>query len=85
MESHTVIHFKKDCISCGACAAISPEFWEMDEQGLAQLKGSTEVGDHWEKAVTTLDEKAAHDDASSVCPVNIIHVKKMEKELEKTA
>ncbi|MEK6901732.1 MAG: ferredoxin [Nanoarchaeota archaeon] len=85
MDSHTVIHFKKDCISCGACAAISPELWEMDEQGLAQLRGSKEVGDHWEKVITTIDEKAAHDDAASVCPVNIIHVKKMEKEIEKTA
>jgi len=35
-----VIHRKQECISCGACAAISPEFWEMDEEALAQLKNS---------------------------------------------
>ena len=41
-------HFKKDCISCGACAAINPDFFEMDAEGLAELKGSTDVGDHQE-------------------------------------
>jgi ferredoxin len=42
-----VVHFKKDCISCGACAAIAPEFWELDEKGLAQLLGSEEKGNQW--------------------------------------
>ncbi len=76
MEKHKVIHFKKDCISCGACAAICPEFWEMDAEGLAQLKGSEEKGDHWERTITTEEDKASHQEAADVCPVNIIHIKK---------
>ncbi len=75
-EKHTIIHFKKDCISCGACAAINPEFWEMDEQGLAHLKGSKEVGDHWEREIDTEEARASNQEAADVCPVNIIHVKK---------
>ena len=77
-EKHTVIHFKKDCISCGACAAINPEFWEMDDQGLAHLKGSKEVGDHWERDIDTEEDRASNQEAADVCPVNIIHVKKKE-------
>ncbi len=73
-----VIHFKKNCISCGACAAINPEFWEMDPEGLAQLKGAENKGDHWELEVDTEAAKVSNQEAADVCPVNIIHVKKKE-------
>lgn len=72
-----IIHFKKDCISCGACAAISPELFEMDEGGLAELKGSHTVNDHQELKVN-VEQKAAGQEAADVCPVNIIHVKNEE-------
>ena len=69
-----VIHFKKDCISCGACAAIAPEFWEMDEEGLAQLKGSKEKGETWELDIDKKEDKVVNQEAADVCPVNIIHL-----------
>jgi len=69
-----VVHFKKDCISCGACAAIAPELWEMDAKGLAQLKGDAkEVNGVWELKIDTKD-KEKHIEAAEVCPVNIIKV-----------
>ncbi len=76
MEKHTVLHFKKNCISCGACAAISPNYFEMDPEGLAELKGSTTVDDHQELEIDTEDAKAQCQEAADVCPVNIIQVKK---------
>lgn len=82
MEKHKVIHFREQCISCGACAAISPEFWEMDDEGLARLKGAQKVDDHWERDIDTEEAKAANKEAADCCPVNIIHVKKLEKEME---
>ena len=81
MEKHTVIHLKKDCISCGACAAIAPDFWEMDEEGLANLKGSTMVNGHQELGIETEEARATNQEAANCCPVNIIHVKKKEVEL----
>lgn len=74
MTKFKVIHYKKDCISCGACAAISPEFWEMDEEGLAQLKNSKEKGDHWELNLDSFEAKIINEEASQVCPVQIIKV-----------
>ena len=68
-----IIHNKKDCISCGACAAINPEFWEMDPEGLADLKGSKDVADHKELVIAEKD-KESNQEAADVCPVNIIHV-----------
>ena len=76
MEPHKVVHFKKDCISCGACAAINPDFWEMDEQGFAQLKAAQNKGSYWERDLKSEEEKAINEETSQVCPVNIIHVKK---------
>ncbi len=71
-----VIHFKKDCISCGACAAIAPNYWEMDEEGLSHLKGSKKVDDHYELEIDSEEARAANQEAADVCPVNIIHLKK---------
>ncbi|HLC97837.1 MAG TPA: ferredoxin [Candidatus Nanoarchaeia archaeon] len=78
MPSLKVIHFKKDCISCGACAAIAPQFWELEPSGLAHLKSAKEVGDHWELPIEEKD-RTAHQDAADVCPVNIIHVKEVKE------
>ncbi|PIN73455.1 ferredoxin [Candidatus Woesearchaeota archaeon CG10_big_fil_rev_8_21_14_0_10_45_16] len=75
MAKYKVLHFKKDCISCGACAAIAPEYWEMDEEGMADLKGSKKVDDHYELDIDSEEAKAINQEAADVCPVNIIHVK----------
>ena len=85
MAKYTISHFKEQCISCGACAAITPEFWEMDENGLAELKGSVQQGDHFELEINTEEARAMNQEAADVCPVNIIHVKekKDEKNVQK--
>ncbi len=83
MTKYTIHHFKEQCISCGACAAITPDFWEMDENGLAQLKGSVKKGEQWELDIDTEEARAMNQDAADVCPVNIIHVKeRVEKKKE---
>lgn len=76
MEKSLLTHNKKDCISCGACAAIAPGFWYLDETGLAHVKGSYAVNRHWEKEILTEMEKAQHEEAAAVCPVSIIKVEK---------
>jgi len=72
MAKYTILHYKKDCISCGACAAVNPEFWQMDGEGMAHLKGSKEVGDHWELVINTEEARASNQEAADVCPVQII-------------
>jgi len=79
MKKWKITHFKDDCISCGACAAINPEFWEMDEQGLADLKGSEKKEDHYELKIDEKD-KESNQEAADVCPVNIIHVKEVDED-----
>ncbi len=74
MTPFKIIHHKQDCISCGACAAIAPEFWLMDEQGLAHLKEAVPVNSHWERSIMTEEERASNQEAAECCPVNIIKV-----------
>lgn len=76
MVKHVITHQKDQCISCGACAAITPDFWQMDEEGMAHLKGSKKVGDHWELEIDSEEARATNQEAADVCPVNIISVKK---------
>jgi ferredoxin len=78
MEKHKVQHFKEECIGCGACAAVSPDFWEMDDEGMANLKGSKNKGDHWEIVIESEVDKATNEEAADVCPVSIIKLKEEE-------
>jgi ferredoxin len=79
MTSTKIIHLKEQCISCGACAAISPEYWEMDQEGMAHLKGSVQNGKDWTLVVKTVEAAAANKEAADVCPVNIIKLEEEKK------
>jgi ferredoxin len=80
MTKSKILHVRKDCIGCGACAAINPEFWEMDDEGLSHLKGSTKTSEgNEERIITTLEDKASNQEAADVCPVQIISVNDIEE------
>lgn len=74
MAKFKIIHFKKDCIGCGACAAICPDFWEIDDEGFAQLKGAKETEGHWELEIDSLDAKTSNQEAVDACPVQVIKI-----------
>lgn len=70
-------HNKSDCIGCGACEAVAPNFFEMQDEGKVQLKNSKESKGIWERDIGEKDFQAAKDAADS-CPVNVIHIIKKE-------
>jgi ferredoxin len=71
VKKFKIIHDRPVCIGCGSCAAITEKFWEMNEDGKADLKGSDKKGD-WE--IRELDDLEYNMDAAECCPVNCIHV-----------
>lgn len=76
--TYKVIIERNQCSSCGNCQIDCPEFFEMDQEGLAHLKGS--------KRVNSADELELEDvkcclDAALSCPVLCIHVFEDGKEL----
>ncbi|MBT6367807.1 ferredoxin [Candidatus Woesearchaeota archaeon] len=78
MAKYVVIHKKKECISCGACAAVAPDYWEMDDEGMAHLKKSVESNDLWTLGIDTEEARVINQEAADVCPVDIISVKEKE-------
>ncbi len=69
-----IIQQRKKCIGCGNCAAVCPKFWEMGNDGKANLKGAKQTKDgNFELEVKDID---CNKQAESSCPVQIIHVKK---------
>ena len=72
-----IILNKEECIACGSCAALCPDFWEMPEEGdmKINLKGSkkNEETGEWELEVK---EIACNQDAVDCCPVQCIKIEK---------
>jgi ferredoxin len=67
-----IIHQRKKCLGCGACAAICPKFFEINERdGLAILKDSKKVGENFELEVSKVD---CVKEAAEACPVQIIKI-----------
>jgi ferredoxin len=68
-----IIQKHKDCIGCGACAALCPDFWEMDDNGKARPKlgaKNPQTGDY--EFELEQDEIGCNKDAADACPVKII-------------
>ena len=78
MAKFKIIQKKKECIGCGACAAVCPDFWEMDDEGMAHLKGSTIVDENLEREINKEEERACSQEAVDVCPVGVIKLEKIE-------
>ncbi|MBI4145787.1 ferredoxin [Candidatus Woesearchaeota archaeon] len=77
-----VVFDRKNCIGAAACAAVAPEFWEMKEDGKADLIGHKvdEQGNQVlilaEHQMTPTMKKALelNKEAAEVCPVQVIHI-----------
>lgn len=66
-------HKKPECIGCKLCADVAPQYFQMDEEGLAQLLGSSQQGvfqiaDGFDEDLEDLIQ------AEEGCPVDIIHI-----------
>ena len=76
-----IVHDRPGCIGCGACAAIAPEHWEMDDDGKSNIiDGKRQDNGSEEK---TIDESQLEDnkEAAESCPVNVIHIFEDDKKL----
>lgn len=79
MVKFKIIHEIEKCIGCEACAGISPDHWYM-EGDKSHLVDADKVGEE-EHLNDVEGEKnfELNKEAADVCPVDCIHVKKVEK------
>jgi ferredoxin len=82
-EKYTIEHEKWKCIGCWACANVTPEYWEMEENDdsvKSKIKGckfkEVTIDGNTEHLETVELEKDYDDnlEAARVCPVNCIHI-----------
>lgn len=78
MAKYRIDHDRPNCIGCAACAAVSPDFWEMKDDGKSSIIGCKEKDDEWEEL--EIDEKDFEEnkEAAESCPVNVIHLKNLD-------
>ncbi len=78
--AYKIDHDRPNCIGCGACAAVAPEFWEMSPDGKSSVKGATKKEENGEVVREELDIKdedfEKNKTAADSCPVNVIHILK---------
>jgi len=66
-------HKKNECIGCALCEQEAPEYFTMDDEGMAILIGSIKQGAFYQRKGLEYD-RAALTRSAEGCPVNIIHV-----------
>lgn len=76
---YKIDHDRPNCIGCGACAAVAPDFWEMSAlDGKSDIKGSERQEDAGEIVRESLDindeQYTKNKEAADCCPVNVIHL-----------
>ena len=71
MVKFKVVLEREECTACESCVETCPDTFEMADDGLAQVKGSTRVGSNDE---LEMDDMGCSKEAAEVCPVSIIHV-----------
>jgi ferredoxin len=72
--SRLVIRHKAlECIGCCLCAETIPQYFEMDDDGMAVLTGGLKRGVFHSAPALALDQ-AEIDTAIEGCPVDIIRV-----------
>jgi ferredoxin len=69
-----ISHKRSECIGCDACVEAAPNYWKMDEDGLASLikiksqKGTMVYGEGFNEDKEELTQSAES------CPVDIIRI-----------
>jgi len=72
-KKYRVEYTRGECIGAFACVAVLPKYWEVAQDGKANLIGCKKDGD---KYIIEIDESELEQMKLSAesCPVNVIHI-----------
>jgi len=80
-NTYKLQHDRPNCIGCGACEAVAPDFWEMKDDGKVTLKGGKKTDNGWYEMEIKEKDFQINKDAADSCPVNVIHIIKEGKKI----
>jgi ferredoxin len=75
-KKFVIEHDRPNCIGCGACVAVCPKRWEMNDDGKSDVKEGKDREDGWQELEIDEEEFEDNKAAADSCPVNVIHLKK---------
>ena len=61
------------CIGCGSCSAVCDKYFELNDDGLASIKGGETNGADMELEIKDI---GCAQEAADICPVQIISISK---------
>lgn len=67
-------HKQVDCIGCAKCVEIAPNYWQLDDEGMARLLDTRNIKDAYHFGQGFVDDADLLKDAEDNCPVDIIKV-----------
>ena len=76
---------KDACIGCGACASICPDVFELNDEGLSEVKVEEENKEKEEFVSVKEERQDEVRDAADSCPTGAIEVNEGGEEEEKAA
>ena len=74
MGKHKLEHDRPNCIGCAACAAVAPDYWEMNDDGKSDIKEGKSRDDKWQELDIEDKDFQINKEAAEACPVNVIHL-----------
>jgi ferredoxin len=72
--AYVIEYNRGECIGAAACAAVDPANFEMDDTGVAVLKGGEEKEDDRDVYVKEVEDLDAARLAAESCPVQVIKI-----------
>lgn len=63
---------RNDCIGCGSCSAVCPEFWEMGDDAKVNLKNAKTLSNGNQEL--EIHDIRCNKEAEELCPVDVIHI-----------
>jgi ferredoxin len=70
-----IIQEKSKCIGCGTCASLCSRYFEMQDDGKAQLIEPDLIDKESERYEKTIEEVSCAKEAVEGCPVQCIEIK----------
>lgn len=77
MPKVKIIFDRQNCIGAGACVAVCPKYWQMAEDGKAELLGgkeNLETGKYELEIEVSEEDLISLKESASACPVQVIQV-----------
>ncbi|MBI4652710.1 ferredoxin [Candidatus Kuenenbacteria bacterium] len=70
---YKIIHDREKCIGCGACAALCPDYWEMNDDGKSLLKGAKKNKETGSDELE-VEKLKCNENIEDSCPVQCIRI-----------